>query len=61
MKLDSVSYGYLINCFADSKKPRSALSAFHQMRKQNIEPSMHTYMGKYYIIYNLDLLHISGG
>eukprot|EP01036_Dinobryon_divergens_P033064 gene33064-42775_t len=27
------------------EKPRSALSAFHQMRKQNIEPSMHTYMG----------------
>eukprot|EP01035_Chromulina_nebulosa_P021843 gene21843-28270_t len=45
VKLDSVTYGYLINCFADSKKPRSALSAFHQMRKQNIEPSMHTYMG----------------
>ena len=54
MKLDSVTYGYLINCFADSKKPRSALSAFHQMRKQNIEPSMHTYMGNT-IVYNLDL------
>ena len=45
VKLDAVSYGYLISCFADSKKPRSALSAFHQMRKQKMEPNLHTYMG----------------
>mmetsp|Transcript_31628 Transcript_31628/g.45553 ORF Transcript_31628/g.45553 Transcript_31628/m.45553 type:complete len:1038 (+) Transcript_31628:41-3154(+) len=45
VKLDAVSYGYLITCFADSKKPRSALSAFHQMRKQRIAPSRHAYMG----------------
>ncbi|KAJ1401936.1 hypothetical protein B484DRAFT_235103 [Ochromonadaceae sp. CCMP2298] len=45
VKLDAVSYGHLIQCFADAKKPRSALSAFRQMRNQGIAPSLHTYMG----------------
>ena len=42
---DSVSYGHLIHCFAESRKPRSALSVYHQMLKRNIEPSSYTYMG----------------
>jgi pentatricopeptide repeat protein len=45
VKPDSVSYGYLINCFADSKKPRSAIAAFHQMTKRRIPPNAYTYMG----------------
>jgi pentatricopeptide repeat protein len=44
-KPDAVSYGYLITCFADSKKPRSALTIFHQMRKRKIAPNGYTYMG----------------
>ena len=31
-KPDAVSYGYLITCFAESRKPRSALTVFHQVR-----------------------------
>ena len=42
---DAVSYGYLITCFAESKKPRSALTVFHQMRKRGIAPNGYTYMG----------------
>lgn len=42
---DAVSYGHLIHCFAESRKPRSALSVYHQMLKRNIEPSSYTYMG----------------
>jgi len=45
VKPDAVSYGYLVQCFADAKKPRSALSAFRQMRNQRIPASSHTYMG----------------
>lgn len=45
VKPDAVTYGYLIACFADSKKPRSALTAFHQMMKKGIPPSSYTYMG----------------
>jgi len=44
-KPDAVSYGYLISCFAESKKPRSALTVFHQMRKRRIMPNAYTYMG----------------
>ena len=40
-----MSYGYLITCFAESKKPRSALTVFHQMRKRGIAPNGYTYMG----------------
>lgn len=45
VKPDLVSYGYIITCFADSKKPRSALSAFNQMKKQKIPPNSFMYMG----------------
>eukprot|EP00596_Hydrurales_sp_CCMP1899_P000225 CAMPEP_0119036792 /NCGR_PEP_ID=MMETSP1177-20130426/4743_1 /TAXON_ID=2985 /ORGANISM="Ochromonas sp, Strain CCMP1899" /LENGTH=1022 /DNA_ID=CAMNT_0006997161 /DNA_START=227 /DNA_END=3295 /DNA_ORIENTATION=- len=44
-KPDVVSYGYLISCFAESKKPRSALTVYHQMRKRRIAPNGYTYMG----------------
>ena len=45
VKPDAVSYGYLITCFSDAKKPRSALTAFHQMRKRGIAANAYTYMG----------------
>ena len=45
VKPDTVTYGYLIACFAESKKPRSALAIFHQMRKRRVEPNAYTYMG----------------
>ena len=44
-KPDVVSYGYLIACFAESKKPRSALKVFFQMRRRGIKPNGYTYMG----------------
>jgi pentatricopeptide repeat protein len=44
-KPDAVSYGHLIHCFAESRKPKSALSVYHQMLKRKIEPSSYTYMG----------------
>lgn len=44
-KPDAISYGHLIHCFAESKKPRSALSVYHQMLKRKIAPSSYTYMG----------------
>ena len=34
-----------LSCFAESKKPRSALTVFHQMRKRRIAPNGYTYMG----------------
>jgi pentatricopeptide repeat protein len=42
---NAVSYAHLIHCFAESRKPRSALSIYHQMLKRNIQPSSYTYMG----------------
>eukprot|EP01035_Chromulina_nebulosa_P020959 gene20959-27163_t len=45
VKPDVVSYGYLINCFAVSKKPKSALMIYYQMRQRHIQPNGFTYMG----------------
>lgn len=45
VKPDAVTYGYLISCFSESKKPRSALAIFHQMRKRGIAADAYTYMG----------------
>ena len=45
VKPNVVTYGYLIDCFALSKKPRSALATFDQMRKADIAPNGYTYMG----------------
>lgn len=45
VKPDVVTYGHVIHCFAHSKKPRSALKAFEQMRAQHIAPNGYTYMG----------------
>lgn len=42
---DVMSYGYLTNCFAESRKPKSALLIFQQMRKRGIPPNAYTYMG----------------
>jgi pentatricopeptide repeat protein len=43
--LDVISYAHVIHCFADSRKPRSALAAFQQMRQQGVAPSCSVYMG----------------
>ena len=49
--LHQFSYSFLLHyltflsCFAESKKPRSALTVFHQMRKRRIAPNGYTYMG----------------
>ena len=45
VKPDAVTYGYLISCFSESKKPRSSLAIFHQMRKRGIPADAYTYMG----------------
>lgn len=45
VKPDVVTYGHVIHCFAHSKKPKSALRAFEQMRAQHITPNGYTYMG----------------
>lgn len=45
IKPDELSYGYLINCFADAKKPNSALAAFRQMRNTRMRGNAYTYMG----------------
>ena len=42
---DVISYGYMINGFADAKKPRSALKLFSDMCNRGIPPNVHTYMG----------------
>jgi pentatricopeptide repeat protein len=43
--LDAISYAHVIHCFADSRKPRSALAAFRQMRLQGVAPTCSVYMG----------------
>lgn len=41
---DRMTYSYLLRCFADAKKPKSALTIFHKMVKRGIVPSAHNYM-----------------
>ena len=41
----TISSSLFLSCFAESKKPRSALTVFHQMRKRRIAPNGYTYMG----------------
>eukprot|EP01038_Epipyxis_sp_PR26KG_P004286 gene4286-6073_t len=43
--LDAVAYGYIIECFANSKKPRSTLAAYQQMTRNKIAPNGYAYMG----------------
>jgi pentatricopeptide repeat protein len=45
IKPDVISYGYMINGFADAKKPRSALKLFSDMCNRGIPPNVQTYMG----------------
>jgi pentatricopeptide repeat protein len=45
VKPDVISYGYLINGFADAKKPRIALTLFSDMCNRGIPPNVQTYMG----------------
>jgi pentatricopeptide repeat protein len=42
--MNAMSYSYIISCFANARKPRSALKTFHIMRKQGILANEHTYM-----------------
>lgn len=53
VKPDALSYGYVINCFADSKKPRSALATYRQMRNSKIESNAFTYMGVLKALFHL--------
>lgn len=39
VKPTAITYGHIIECFANSRKSRSAISAFAQMRKRNIRPN----------------------
>ena len=45
IKPNAISYGYLINLCAGSKKPRVALKLFHQMRRRNYAANAYAYMG----------------
>lgn len=45
IKPDVISYGYMINGFADACKPRSALKLFSVMCNRGVPPNVHTYMG----------------
>ena len=53
VKPDALSYGYVINCFADAKKPRSALTAYRQMRNARISSNAYTYMGVLKALFHL--------
>ena len=39
------SYGHLIHCFTEAKKPRSALSIYNQMLQRRMVPNSYHYMG----------------
>lgn len=41
---DLTSYGFIIKCFAEAKKPRSALMTFHQMRRRGLQANSFIYM-----------------
>merc|ERR1711871_690769 len=45
IKPDIISYGHIISCFADAKKPKSALEIYHQMKSRRIKPDGYIYMG----------------
>ena len=45
VKPNQLSYGYLITCYSNAKKPRSALAIYHQMKKARIEVNGYVYMG----------------
>lgn len=45
IKPDVISYGHVITCYADAKKPKSALEIYHQMKARRIKPDGYIYMG----------------
>merc|ERR1711871_1716212 len=45
IKPDIISYGHIFSCFADAKKPKSALEIYHQMKSRKIKPDGYIYMG----------------
>merc|ERR1711871_1457255 len=45
IKPDIISYGHIISCYADAKKPKSALEIYHQMKSRKIKPDGYIYMG----------------
>merc|ERR1711871_1379697 len=45
IKPDIISYGHIISCFADAKKPKSALEVYHKMKSRKIKPDGYIYMG----------------
>merc|ERR1711871_1754820 len=45
IKPDIISYGHMITCYADAKKPKSALEIYHQMKSRKIKPDGYIYMG----------------
>lgn len=45
VKPDATTYGYLITCFSDSKKPHSALAIYREMRKRRMPATAYIYMG----------------
>merc|ERR1711871_1652674 len=42
---DIISYGHIIACFSDAKKPKSALEIYHQVIRRNLTPDAYIYMG----------------
>jgi pentatricopeptide repeat protein len=53
LRPDAVTYGYLISCFAESRKPRSALKAFYQMCARGFKPDGYAYMGVLKALYHM--------
>lgn len=45
VKPDAITYGYLITCFSNAKKPKSALGIYYQMKYRNIAANGYIYMG----------------
>jgi len=45
VKPDAMTYGYLITCFSNAKKPKSALGVYYQMKNRNIAANGYIYMG----------------
>ena len=45
VRLDALSYSYIIQCCANAKKPHDALRYYEQMRDKHIAPNSHAYMG----------------
>lgn len=42
---DALSYGFIITCYSEAKKPKNALSVYGQMKQQGIATNGYVYMG----------------